>query len=115
MSKKINKNKQLSLRISSEIHSKLTTYANAHSLTLTDACVYLVEKGLKSEIEQPATKDDIEIIKLKIETLEANEVTRNTLLIDAIKNQPIAVQNQLEASKKDEEKSKGFFARLLNH
>lgn len=115
MTKNSNKEKHLSVRVTNGTHSELVTYAKAHNLTLSKTVELLLEKGLKSEMEQVATKDDIEIIKSKIETLEANEITRNTLLIDAIKNQPIAVQNQLEEPKKDEEKSKGFFARLLNH
>ena len=115
MPKKVNKNKQLSLRISSEIHSKLTTYANAHSLSLTDACVSLLEKGLKAELEPAVSKTDIEMLKAKIETLDANQTVRNTLLLDAIQNQPIAVQERLalEEPTAESQKQQGFFSRLF--
>lgn len=116
MTKKVNKNKQVSLRISSEIHSKLTTYADAHGLTLTDTCVRLIEKGLKSEYEQVATKDDLQVIKAEIEALEAKQQTSATLLLDAIKNQPIAVQPlPAPADQEQEEAEKqGFFKRLFS-
>lgn len=113
MAKKINKNKQVSLRISSEIHSKLTTYANAHSLSLTDACVRLIENGLIAEYQQLATKDDIERLMLDNKRRDSEEQTRLTLLLDAIKNQPIAVQ-QLPPVDSDTKKT-GLFQRLFKN
>ena len=65
--------------------------------------------------QRAATKTDIEMLKAKIETLDANQTTRNTLLLDAIQNQPIAVQERLvlEEPTAESQKQQGFFSRLF--
>lgn len=110
-SNKSNKEKHLSVRVTNATHAKIATYANAHEITVSKAVEQLIEKALKTELEPLATKNDIETLKSKLEVLEAAETTRNTILLDAIKNQPVTVQ-ELALPKKDD-KPKGLFSRLF--
>ena len=43
---------------------------------------FVTENALKAELEPVVSKTDIEMLKAKIETLDANQTTRNTLLLD---------------------------------
>ena len=92
MSKTVNKNKQVSLRISSEIHAKLVNYAELHSLSLTGAVVRLVEKGLDFENIEPATKQDIEQLRTENQKRDLEFEKSFQLLHEAIKNEQINVQ-----------------------
>ncbi len=115
MSDKSKKEKRITVRLTNVRHSELTIYAKAHNITLTKAVEELIEEGWKAKNDPLAKKSDIEKLLSETKQLqEQQELTKNALIY-AIQNQPIAVQEQLEASKKDEEKSKGFLARLLNH
>jgi uncharacterized coiled-coil DUF342 family protein len=111
-----NKEKRITVRMTNSRHAELTTYAKAHNMTLTKAVEELLELGLKAQLKPPAEKSDIERIETKLEALEAKQQTSATLLLDAIKNQPIAVQ-PLPApteEEQDEPKKQGFFKRLFS-
>lgn len=95
-----NKEKHISVRVTNATHSEVTTYAKAHNYTFSKAVEVLLESGLKAEHQQLATKTDIELLLSDNKRRDAEEQTRLTLLLDAIKNQPITVQQLQEPEEK---------------
>ena len=107
MATKQSKEKHISVRVPNGTHSAITIYAKANGLTITQAVEELLEEGLKSKNDPVAKKSDID--KLVAES----ELTR-LALVEAIKNQPIEIQEQklLEDQSKKSKKSifKKFFS-----
>ena len=102
MANKNGKEKLVSLRMTNVIHSDITIYAKANGLNFSQAVCELLEEGLKAKNDPVAKKSDID--KLTAET----ELTR-LALVEAIKNQPIAIQPKMI-----EEKKTGFFKKLFS-
>lgn len=66
-------------------HSRLTTYAKSKGITLTNAIENLLEIGLQAELDPPANRSDIE-------RLIAHQETTRAVIVQAIKEQPITLQ-----------------------
>ena len=93
MTQEKGKSKHISVRVPNKTHSELQVFAKAHDMTITKTVVYLLSAGLKAENQEPvATKTDIDRL------LDKQEVTQ-ALILTAIKEQPIVVQ-QIEEPKK---------------
>ena len=99
MTKKINKEKRITVRLTNSRHSELTSYAKAHELSLSEAVDFLIDKGLKSEFKQVATKEDIDRLIAENQKLQQQHETTRAVIVQAIKEQPITVQ-QLPDTKK---------------
>ena len=73
----------------------------------------VVRDALNAYFEKE-NKEDLhyEVITAKLESIEAKTESQATLLLEAIKNQPIAVQQQLpEVSEKPHKSFRGLFKR----
>ena len=92
MSQKNIKEKHISVRVTNGTHSQISTYAAANNMTLSKAVETLLQRGLVAELEPPATRNDIEL--LKSEYMKHNsELEKSLLLIhNAIENQPLVTQ-----------------------
>jgi hypothetical protein len=94
--------------MSSALHERLSTYAKTHGISLTDTVVKLLEKGLEADAVQVATKQDIEL-------LTKQQEIANLTIIQAIREQPIAVQQQLpEVSEMPHKGLRGLFKRKVS-
>ena len=100
MAQNSNKDKRVTVRLTNSRYEELKRYATANELTLSVAIEQLVNKGLEADRIKLATHDDIELIIENIKRQDAEVENQMLRLMDAIKNQPIAVQNQLEEPKK---------------
>lgn len=92
MSQNSNKEKHISVRVTNGTHSQLTTYAKANNLTLSKAVETLLQRGLVSELEPLATRNDIQLLKSEYKQ-HNSELEKSLLLLkQAIENQPLVTQ-----------------------
>ena len=112
MAQNVSKSKQVSLRMANEIHSQVNSYAKKHNLSFSKATEKLIEAGLQVESEPLATRKDIERLITETENLKLQNETTRAVIVKAIENQPIAVQQQLpEVSEKPHKSFRGLFKR----
>lgn len=87
MANQISKDKQrLNLVIDKKLVALLDAEAVKKGISRTDAIVSILKEHFKDG------SNDLDVIKAKLEALEAQQVASTTLLVEAIKKQPIAVQ-----------------------
>jgi hypothetical protein len=107
MTNKNGKEKLVSLRMTNVIHSDITIYAKANGLNFSQAVCELLEEGIKAKNDPVAKKSDID--KLTAET----ELTR-VALVEAIKNQPIEIQQQNLLEEELTKPKKSLLQKLFN-
>jgi metal-responsive CopG/Arc/MetJ family transcriptional regulator len=83
-----------------KIDSRVKKNDTSRATVVKEALNYFFEKDKKEEIRYEVITANLESLKAMASSLESKSEAQATLLMDAIKNQPIAVQNQLEEPKK---------------
>ena len=111
MSTKNNKEKRITVRLTNSRHSNLLVFAKAHEMTISKAIEFLLDEGLKSQNQEPiATKSDIDRLLTETKQLQEQQEITKIALVQAIKEQPITVQQIGELKKKRKHK----FLKFLN-
>lgn len=76
----------------------------------------VVKNALNSYFKNSNSQDlQLTAINARFDALEAQEQTRTTLILDAIKNQPIEIQPQNQLLEGQKKKKKSILRRLFKH
>lgn len=88
------KTKTVSIRLPNKELGQVDAYALANGLNRSQAILEILRKGLDDGRAGDVAATKLETVMAKLDALAANQAAHATLLADAIKNQPIAVQQQ---------------------
>lgn len=115
MAGKSSKTKPVSVRVPNDLLAVLDGWAAKNGETRAAAVIHFIQAGIDAEdgVSAPATRDDLAAISAKIDAIEANQKLQAAALLEAVKNQPIAVQEQKALPDADAWKDKGLLARIL--
>ena len=92
MANQISKEKQrLNLVIEKKLVAQLDAEAQRTGRSRSDVIVAAIREHLRIA-PVPASAEAIDAVKTKLEALEAQQTASTTLLVEAIKSQPIAIQ-----------------------
>lgn len=91
------KTKTVSIRLPNKELGQVDAYALANGLNRSQAILEILRKGLDDGKAGDIAATKLETVMAKLDALAASQAAHATLLADAIKNQPIAVQQQLPA------------------
>ena len=92
MANQISKEKQrLNLVLEKKLVGMIDLEAKTKGVTRTAVIVSAIREHFNKS-------DDTEIIKAKLDALEAQQAATATMLVEAIKNQPIAIQEAPQAA-----------------
>lgn len=91
------KDKRLNLRMTNSTHSDISRWANKNDMSLSEAAVYLIEKGIEAETEPKATRADVQNVTYEIQAIKTEYEKSNLMLLKAIQEHPVQV---IEAPKK---------------
>lgn len=116
------KTKTVSIRLPNKELGQVDAYALAHDLNRSQAMLEILRKGLGSDAASSSAADaKLDAIAAKLDgiasaqgELKAQQLAQATVIVDAVKNQPIAVQQQLPAAEPaGSEPRKGLLGRLF--
>lgn len=88
------KTKTVSIRLPNKELGQVDAYALAKGLNRSQAILEILRKGLDDGKAGDIAATKLETVIAKLDALAASQAAHATLLADAIKNQPIAVQQQ---------------------
>ena len=88
------KTKTVSIRLPNKELGQVDAYALANGLNRSQAILEILRKGLDDGRAGDVAATKLEAVMAKLDALAASQAAHATLLADAIKNQPIAVQQQ---------------------
>lgn len=88
------KTKTVSIRLPNKELGQVDAYALANGLNRSQAILEILRKGLDDGKAGDVAATKLETVMAKLDALAASQAAHATLLADAIKNQPIAVQQQ---------------------
>lgn len=88
------KTKTVSIRLPNKELGQVDAYALANGLNRSQAILEILRKGLDDGKAGDIAATKLETVMAKLDALAASQAAHATLLADAIKNQPIAVQQQ---------------------
>lgn len=88
------KTKTVSIRLPNKELGQVDAYALANGLNRSQAILEILRKGLDDGKAGDVAATKLEAVMAKLDALAASQAAHATLLADAIKNQPIAVQQQ---------------------
>lgn len=88
------KTKTVSIRLPNKELGQVDAYALANGLNRSRAILEILRKGLDDGKAGDVAATKLEAVMAKLDALAASQAAHATLLADAIKNQPIAVQQQ---------------------
>lgn len=88
------KTKTVSIRLPNKELGQVDAYALANGLNRSQAILEILRKGLDDGRAGDVAATKLETVMAKLDALAASQAAHATLLADAIKNQPIAVQQQ---------------------
>ena len=95
------KTKTVSIRLPNKELGQVDDYALAHDLNRSQAMLEILRRGLEPDAAPSAADAKLDAIAAKLDAvaaaqgeLKAQQLAQSTVIADAIKNQPIAVQQQ---------------------
>lgn len=88
------KTKTVSIRLPNKELGQVDAYALANGLNRSQAILEILRKGLDDGGAGDIAAARLDTVVAKLDALAASQAAHATLLADAIKNQPIAVQQQ---------------------
>lgn len=88
------KTKTVSIRLPNKELGQVDAYALANGLNRSQAILEILRKGLDDGGAGDIAAARLETVMAKLDAIAASQAAHATLLADAIKNQPIAVQQQ---------------------
>lgn len=88
------KTKTVSIRLPNKELGQVDAYALANGLNRSQAILEILRKGLDDGGAGDVAAAKLETVMAKLDALAASQAAHATMLADAIKNQPIAVQQQ---------------------
>lgn len=88
------KTKTVSIRLPNKELGQVDAYALANGLNRSQAILEILRKGLDDGGAGDLAATRLETVVAKLDALAASQAAHAALLADAIKNQPIAVQQQ---------------------
>ena len=88
------KTKTVSIRLPNKELGQVDAYALANGLNRSQAILEILRKGLDDGRAGDVAATKLETVMAKLDALAASQAAHATMLADAIKNQPIAVQQQ---------------------
>lgn len=88
------KTKTVSIRLPNKELGQVDAYALANGLNRSQAILEILRKGLDDGGAGDLAATKLETVMAKLDALAASQAAHAALLADAIKNQPIAVQQQ---------------------
>lgn len=88
------KTKTVSIRLPNKELGQVDAYALANGLNRSQAILEILRRGLDDGKAGDIAATKLEAVMAKLDALAASQAAHATLLADAIKNQPIAVQQQ---------------------
>lgn len=88
------KTKTVSIRLPNKELGQVDAYALANGLNRSQAILEILRKGLDDGGAGDLAAARLETVVAKLDALAASQAAHAALLADAIKNQPIAVQQQ---------------------
>lgn len=95
------KTKTVSIRLPNKELGQVDAYALAHDLNRSQAMLEILRRGLEPNAAPSAADAKLDAIAAKLDAvaaaqgeLKAQQLAQSTVIADAIKNQPIAVQQQ---------------------
>lgn len=98
------KTKTVSIRLPNKELGQVDAYALAHDLNRSQAMLEILRRGLEPDAAPSAADAKLDAIAAKLDAvaaaqgeLKAQQLAQSTVIADAIKNQPIAVQQALPA------------------
>lgn len=94
MGNRSKKTTQVGLRLPNKELGMVDAFALKNDLNRSQALLSLLRLGLKRSDELPATRRDQELVSVKLEAMSSQQQAAVALLVESIKNQPIAAIQQ---------------------
>ena len=115
MAGKSSKTKPVSVRVPNDLLAVLDGWAARGGTTRAAAVIHFIQAGIDAEdgVSVPATKDDVAALAAKIDAIDAGQKLQAAALLEAVKNQPISVQEQRALPDADAWKDKSLLDRIL--
>lgn len=108
------KTKPVSVRIPNEDLAVLDAYAAQHGVTRAAALLHYLHLGMAEATgaSPTATRADLDALKAEISEMRTANAAAQVALLDAVRNQPVQVQQLLTEAQP--EQPKGLLARLFS-